>query len=251
MAVTRAVEVDGPQRTIALASKPGDSSNVRPPPLPSMRVPKGSASAAVDEHSEVKPAKTRQVDTDAAREWAQRAAETKARIAAAEEREWLAQLAKVKATATAVQARGSTPEPSDEEAEWRALRETAALAEQREWEVAMARARAAVVSTPRAKPPTRPTKPGRPTAVQAAPITPAAASTPLLARAPEGVFRPAPALSSTAIVFTPFGHVVQATASAPSLAATPSADISFTPFGHVARVAPVPALPRGNVVAWP
>jgi hypothetical protein len=222
MAVIHAVEVEGPQRAVALASKPSDASNVRPPPLPStrgarpeppasMRVPKGTGQALADEHSEIKPAKPRQ-DADSGREWALRAAETKARIAAAEEREWLAQLAEVKAAAAT----------QEEEAEWRALRERAALAEQREWEVAIARARAAAVNTPpatpRAKPPTRPARPGR---------------------------------SPTVSQFAPRMPGVQAAPSTPSAPVVSTAAIVFTPFGHVALATSAPALPRGQVVAWP
>jgi len=213
MVVTRAVEIEGPQPTVPRTSSPTDKSNVRPPPLPSMRVQRSTASARANDTQEladvksgVKSVKPRTLDAEVGREWALRAAETKARIAAAEEREWQVQLARVKAT-----------QADAEEAEWRTLRDQAALAEQREWEVAMARARAAAVSTPRAKPPARPSRPSRPSTVsQPVAVAPVLAPT---------VSSPVPPSAAPAVTFSPFGHVTQA--------------------------APVSGTPRGHVVSWP
>jgi hypothetical protein len=105
---------------------------------------------------------------DADREWLLRAAESKARLEAAEMREWEALLTKAKAALA-----------STEAVEWRALRERtdelgsraappastlAASAEEREWQELLARAKASAVvavsatpgvTPPRARPPRR------------------------------------------------------------------------------------------------
>jgi hypothetical protein len=117
--------------------------SVQPPPLPSMRVPKGSV---------------RHDESDADREWTLRAAESKARIAAVEEREWRLQIAKVKAALAASEAD-----------EWSSLRkrsgEPTRSAEEREWAELMARARTragdAQPARPRPQRPARRTEPAR------------------------------------------------------------------------------------------
>lgn len=111
--------------------------SARPPPLPSMRVPKGAV---------------RHEESDADREWALRAAESKARIAAAEEREWQAHIAKIKAELAAAEARART----SEEEEWSSLRKRSGAptrsAEEREWAELVARARTRAVDAQPSKP---------------------------------------------------------------------------------------------------
>lgn len=191
MALIRAVKVESPQQKNETPSAARGSAP-EPPPLPSMRVPKGAHAAPANDVARVapaKPARPREADPDAAREWALRAAETKARIEAAEEREWLAQLEKIKASERALAAAQASAADAEEETEWRALRERAAQAEQREWEQALARARAMPVDSVRARQPARPPKPGAQSSTprQLAPATP----------------------TTSGVTFTPFGHVAQ------------------------------------------
>lgn len=88
-----------------------------PPPLPSMRVPKGT-----------------HVDDDSEREWLEQAALARVRVEQ-EEREWQESMERAKRALQAA-----------EEIEWRKLRERAVdetqLAEEREWQACIARARA-------------------------------------------------------------------------------------------------------------
>jgi hypothetical protein len=147
------------------ASSGGSQGAIRPPLLPSRPVPRRttpSGEQPTSLHPAAAPLESMRVpkgtvppDPDAAREWALRAAETKARIEAAEQREWQAQLARVKAE-----------EARAEEAEWRALRDRAAQAEAREWQELLAKARRASITTPRAAPPARPARPSQQPAAQ-------------------------------------------------------------------------------------
>jgi hypothetical protein len=122
-------------KPVPVKTGPASPASVQPPPLPSIRVPKGTV---------------RHDESDAEREWTLRATESKARIAAAEEREWQAQMAKVKAALAASEAD-----------EWSSLRKRSGQptrsAEEREWAELMARARtSSVVAQPsRTRPPRR------------------------------------------------------------------------------------------------
>jgi hypothetical protein len=137
-------------KPVALKAPAGSAANVTPPPLPSMRVPKGTV-----RHAEA---------DDSDREWALRAAESKARIAAAEEREWQAQLAKARALLA-----------TQEEEEWSSLRKRSGAptrsAEEREWAELMTRARTRSVDA--RAPRTRPQRPPRRKPAPL-PLTPAA-----------------------------------------------------------------------------
>jgi hypothetical protein len=137
-------------KPVPVKTGPAITPSVQPPPLPSMRVPKGSV---------------RHDESDADREWTLRAAESKARIAAAEEREWQAQIAKVKAALAA-----------SEEDEWSSLRmrsgQATRSAEEREWAELMARARTRSVAAQPSRP--RPQRPPRRRPAPTNPLAPAA-----------------------------------------------------------------------------
>jgi hypothetical protein len=137
-------------KPVALKASAESAPSVTPPPLPSMRVPKGTVRQAESE--------------DADREWALRATESKARIAAAEERAWQAQLLKAKALLEA-----------QEEQEWSSLRMRSGAptrsAEEREWAELMLRARARSIDPQPARP--RPQRPPR-RKPAALPLAPAA-----------------------------------------------------------------------------
>lgn len=126
----------------------GVVSTAQPPPLPSMRVAKGARHRADEEDDELQ------------HEWQRRAEETRARIAAQDER------AKAEREARAAEdearewremvALAKAADAVSEEDEWAALRAHVAeqnrIAEEREWQELMQRARAVPTVQPSATP---------------------------------------------------------------------------------------------------